>query len=368
MSLRRLRRKNVKIVHVIMKPYGGGAEKLVGTLVDNFVNEGIGAHAVHFVNPKKKKLGAHRTCLDVHNQKSPVAILKLRECIRNICREHSGPVILNAHLVWPLYYAVPASALSDVRLVHTVHNTWNRRRAWKAFRLIDSSIYAFYDRVIAISDAARRKLENRLTFGANGKIRTVQNGVDIWEKYKLSSLKNGERVSMVSVGKLSRQKGFGLAIRAVASIKDEVKRYTIVGDGDGHEHLQELAYRYGVENIVEFVGWQSDIEPFLQEADIQLIPSRWEGFGLVAVEGMAKGLPVVAADVPGLRDVLGSDNEFNILVGERDADLWADAILKLKERVIEKGANLSRDARCRSQKFSTENMVRGYAKVYAEIV
>lgn len=368
MSLNKLRANNVKIVHVITKQYKGGAQELVNTLVDSFVTEGVSACSVSFVNPIGKQLGANRVCLDVQNRKSPAIVLKLRRYIKNICLEHPGPVILHTHLLEPLYYTVPASFDSDVQLVHTVHNTWNRRRAWRAFRVIDSSIYAFYNRIVTISSAAMEKLREWLVFDVGKQIATIRNGIEIWSTYELNSVPHNKRLSLVSVGKMSDQKGFGLAIKAISNIKYRVENYTIVGDGERQEELKKLACRKGVQNIVEFVGWQSDVEPFLEKADIQLIPSRWEGFGLVAVEGMAKGLPIVASDVPGLRDVLGKDNDFNILLGERDPAMWADAITEMKKRMIENGPRLSVNARGRSKKFSKNKMVRRYAKLYADTV
>ena len=70
----------------------------------------------------------------------------------------------------------------------------------------------------------------------------------------------------------------------------------------------------GLEGKVRFLGHVDDVRGLLKKADIFLIPSRWEGFGLAAVEAMNAGLPVIASDVAGLREIVGRTPPSGLLV------------------------------------------------------
>ena len=90
------------------------------------------------------------------------------------------------------------------------------------------------------------------------------------------------------------------------SLKSLISSYTIVGSGPDLEKLQYLSKACGVQDIVNFVGWSDNPGEYYRNSDILLIPSHWEGFGLVAVEGMSTGLPIIASNVEGLNEVVSS--------------------------------------------------------------
>ena len=77
---------------------------------------------------------------------------------------------------------------------------------------------------------------------------------------------------------------------------------------------------------MHFLGYRADTERIYRAADVCVIPSRWEGFGLVAVEAMASGVPVVASDLPGLREVVG---DAALLFPPGDAEALARQIRRL---------------------------------------
>ncbi len=79
----------------------------------------------------------------------------------------------------------------------------------------------------------------------------------------------------------------------------------LVGDGVKRPDLERLAAELKIVERVRFLGNRSDVPDILAAADIYIQPSRWDGFGIAALEAMAAGLPVVVSNVPGLRDVVG---------------------------------------------------------------
>jgi glycosyltransferase involved in cell wall biosynthesis len=112
------------------------------------------------------------------------------------------------------------------------------------------------------------------------------------------------------------------------------------------------------------VGWQSDVARYLREADIVAIPSRWEGFGLQAVEAMASGVPVVASDIPPLREVLG---DAALFVPPDDVGAWRSALVELAPDRARR-ALLRERGLARAPAFAIERMVERYTGLYEEIV
>lgn len=110
---------------------------------------------------------------------------------------------------------------------------------------------------------------------------------------------------ILAAGRLVKEKGFDVAIRAFAQMRDAAARLVILGDGPQEGALARLAADLGVADRVEFVGYVPDISPWLAQARLLLLSSYYEGFGAVLVEALAAGRPVVSTDcTPAVNDLL----------------------------------------------------------------
>jgi glycosyltransferase involved in cell wall biosynthesis len=107
------------------------------------------------------------------------------------------------------------------------------------------------------------------------------------------------KIAALCVGRLEPEKNFALAIDAVAVARKKGHDIglTIVGSGSQLPVLRERAMRLGIVDRVEFAGWQALPLPFYSTADIVLVPSQYEGYGLVIIEALATGIPVLSTDV-----------------------------------------------------------------------
>ena len=92
-------------------------------------------------------------------------------------------------------------------------------------------------------------------------------------------------------------------LRAMRLLPNDIQ-LILVGDGENLEACKTFAERQGLSDRIQFAGNQSDVKAWIAKADVGIQSSKWEGFGLTAVELMAAGKPVVATDVEGLRQVV----------------------------------------------------------------
>jgi glycogen(starch) synthase len=178
------------------------------------------------------------------------------------------------------------------------------------------------------------------------------------------------RRSLLCVGRIVREKGFDLAIEALAKLPQDV-RLDIVGDGPARAELESLAARCGVSNRVTFAGWREphEVDELMQRAGIVVVPSRWrEPFGLIALQGAAAARPVVAFATGGLAEIV-VHGETGLLVDlERGSAGLADAIASLLCDP-ERGDAMGRAARERQRReFDYDCFVSRYEALYRQIV
>jgi glycosyltransferase involved in cell wall biosynthesis len=160
------------------------------------------------------------------------------------------------------------------------------------------------DQVIAISDHAYEQLTTSYRLNRNN-VEMIPHGVDTDRFYP----REGEhptvdetKTTLLYVGRLGARKGLDLPLKALARIDSKDVEFLIVGTGRHEETLRKLTQNLGVAEQVRFLGYIPDKElPMLySSADIFVFPSRYEGFGLVLLEAMACGTPVIGTDAGGI--------------------------------------------------------------------
>jgi glycosyltransferase involved in cell wall biosynthesis len=108
---------------------------------------------------------------------------------------------------------------------------------------------------------------------------------------------------VAALGRLAPEKGFDVLIRALGLLRGDVE-LLLGGDGPERRRLARLAHRLGLGRRVAFRGWVADPTPLWAAADVVAVPSRREGLGLVALEALAAGRPVVASACGGLPEIV----------------------------------------------------------------
>lgn len=360
----------ITILHIITAPCGGGAEILVREFAKQKRIENCEFKVLYF-NKKSdcsKKLNFlnHEYFLDV-GFRSLRSVFEIRKFIKREL-ERSPELVVHVHLTWPMLFVPIATIGLDMELYFTEHDTSNGRRKYPFLKYIERLIYSRFKKVICISEGTRKSLEPWIGKNLSQRIEVIPNGSRLFSFKERQPPENC--VNFISIGSLFPKKGFDRTIKALASWDSDCSwAYTIIGEGPMRKELEGLISKSGVHDKVKLVGWADDIERHLNEADIQLIPSRFEGFGLVAVEGMSTGLPVIASNVDGLAEVLeevtASGAAYLVDAPDDESD-WHKQFTICFEAIkttssFERIAQLSKS---HSQKYTLEKMMNGYCKTY----
>ena len=359
----------MKVLHVINDLRLAGAERLVADLSRAQAANGLTVSVAPLSMSSSGFEDAVRSAnVPLLLPEKPMPIRSPAH-IPRLAKLFPGFDIVHVHLFPAQLWAVCAATTlgkSAPVLVTTEHNTHNGRRGNPLLRPVDAAMYARYARIAAISDATRDALTAYLPATA-AKISVVTNGIDTARFAQTGSA--AERATLfpnvsatasllLSIGRLEVQKDFPTLLRAVALVPNA--HLAIIGDGVLRGDLEALAAFLGIRERVRFLGKRGDIPALLRNADLYVQPSLWEGFGIAAVEAMASGLPVVASDVPGLREVVG---DAGVLVKKGSADGFASAMNRLLADADARTV-LSQKARARAESFTIEACQRAYQTFY----
>ncbi|MBC8135553.1 MAG: glycosyltransferase, partial [Fibrella sp.] len=298
--------------------------------------------------------------------RSPAHIARLRKLFRGYDLVH---VQLFPAQLWVALAAITMGKSAPI-LFTTEQNTHNTRRDIPAFHPIDRLMYSRYDHIAAISDGTRDAMTTYLPETA-GRISVVHNGIDPRrftesgspeERAQLFPQVPATTPLLLCIGRLEPQKDFPNLLRAFAQVPSA--HLAIVGIGPLQAELEALAQTLAIQDCVHFLGRRNDIPALLRNADGYVQASKWEGFGIAAVEAMASGLPLVITDVPGLREVV-ADAGMHVPSGNPDA--LAGAINRLLTSVDQRD-RLSRRARERAQMFSIGASADAYKSLYERLL
>ncbi len=169
--------------------------------------------------------------------------------------------------------------------------------------------------------------------------------------------------SLGAIGRCAPEKGFDVLLRALVELPD--CRLVVLGEGAARPELTRLAEDLGIAGRVEFVGWVDPPWSAQWSFDALVAPSRVEGFGLVAVEAMLAGVPVVASRVGGFAKII-DDGVTGLLVEAEDPRALAAAIRWLTADSERRLAMAKRARDSVDGRFGTEAMARAYEAVFDE--
>ncbi|MGE5508762.1 MAG: glycosyltransferase [Chitinophagales bacterium] len=275
------------------------------------------------------------------------------------------------------------AALAGAPVVYTVHNFvfeaagGARRRLYLACERL---LAPFTTRYIAVSKALQRDLAASARV-APARIAVVYNSITpptspsaeelaaVRQEFGLDQ----ETQVVLCVARLVREKGVDLLLQAAAALQEAERagdrlppfRVLVAGDGPEEASLKELTRSLGLESLVTFAGYRTDVGVLLGLASVVALPSRAEGLSLALLEALAAGRPLVAAKAGGMPEIV-RDGETALLVPVEDPLALAAALRRL---LTDRGlaARLADAARADGRRFTSETMLDETLAVYDQL-
>ncbi len=202
---------------------------------------------------------------------------------------------------------------------------------------------------------------------ARRRIDVIYNGIDT-QRFRPPTVRAVQPPTVVTVGRLVSQKNPLLFVEAAAQVRQAMPeaRFIVVGDGPLRQVMSEQARALGLGDALELAGERRDVERVLSRADAFWLTSSWEGLPNVVLEAMACGVPVVAADVGGTRELLTSGREGFLARPYHVEDFVRYGLTLLRDRELRLAMGAA--ARRRAEQFSLGRMVEGTQAVYDSVL
>ena len=280
--------------------------------------------------------------------------------------------IVHVNSVFALHFAVFPCRLRRVRLVYHEHGLpRNRERSlWARFY---PSLIRRVDHTIAITEAVHQQILSYDVEAAS--VTTVHNGIDPRishgsksREHRPSDDASGQDFTIVQVANFLDWKGHETVIRALARLRDRVPAARVVFHGQSKDlkyeaRLRVLVAEMDLKDAVDFAGYRTDLMEFLDTFDCLVLASRAEPFGLVLLEAMRAGLPVVASNAGGVPEII-TNGVNGLLFGPEDFEGLANALARIAQNP-EAAARLRREGKKTIvDRFSFDAQIAGIQKVF----
>ncbi len=301
---------NHSILHVITTIDLGGAEKQLLTLAACQSEAGFNVEVI-FLKDKPALLEEFLE-LGVKVDLDFAQLGFLKQCLKLRRRKFQQTCIVHAHL--PRAELLCAFALKPKRFIVTRHNSevFFPKGPALLSKLLSRFVLKRSFASISISKAVANYLK------ISGEMSDKQNNHVIYYGTKNTSISPRSNLGSVSgpiqIGTVSRlvpQKNLPLLLGALKELNSQQAlrfNLTIVGSGPLKTELQSLSVDLGIENMVKWQGQLQEIIPFYRSLDVFVLSSDYEGFGLVLLEAMSQGIPVIARKISAIPEVLGEDH------------------------------------------------------------
>ncbi|MCY4147669.1 MAG: glycosyltransferase family 4 protein [Chloroflexi bacterium] len=373
----------MRVVHIIKVTRISGAERHLLILLRGLRGRGVDARLIMLVEPDKpmkdmaaaaQEHGIPLTRLSIRGDYDARLLWRLRRALRA-----TAPDIAHTHLIHADMYGYAAAKLALVDTVISSRHNDDPFRYRPRWRRLNRQLWQRLDAGIAIS-GAMANFATEIEGAPRDKLRIVRYGMDYhWlSDETIQRVRHGLRAELGlpldtpllgMVCRLVRQKGVPYSLEALRRIQSDFPqaRLVIIGDGEKAGELRQLATALGVAERVHWLSWRDDAAELMTALDVLLVPSLWEGFGLVVLEAMARRVPVIASRVSALPEVV-VHGETGLLIEARDVDGLAQAIAQLlSDRALRKYMGLLGTARL-EEHFSAARMVTETVEVYESVL
>jgi len=365
--------KKNKIFYLITELERGGAEILLLDLVKALPKEKFDIKVGYLrgqgtLSDEFKANNIDVTFFNIRSRFDIIGIFKLVNFLKRHCFD-----IVHTHLIDADIFGCIAAKIAKVPvIVSTKHNTDTFRKKKMPAVWLDTFLANNSTKVIAVSAAVKDFLIKFQKINPNN-IEIIHNGVDLRKINRTIDIKQAKTALGINpddhvvgcIARFDEQKGHRYLVEAMDKVSAKIKHvfFVFVGVGELEAKIKERINQLNLNDKVKFLGQRDDINNILSALDVFVLPSVWEGLGIVLLEAQAACLPVVATKVDGIVEVV-KDGVTGLLVPAKDAQSLAAAIINLIED-HDKACRYGKNGReFVSQNFSIEKMTKKIETLY----
>lgn len=370
-------------------PLQGGIESSVRNLSKGLKDAG---HEVFIFAPnypnweeKEKNIFRYKTISFFYNGFQYVIPIPSQSKMKEKINSLNLDVIHSNHPFLVGSEALKYSQKLDIPIVMTYHSKYEDQFFYIPLlpelisrKIIKKVVYNYCrkcDAIIAPSSAIKKiTIENQV----NRPIYVIPSGINvnrfsentgrkelIRNKYNIK----GNEILLVTASRIAKEKNVDFLIRVFKLIRDSKKnvKFMIIGEGGVREEMEQTAKNLGLGDSVIFTGFLStkDMASYYQAGDIFVFASLTETQGLVAVEAMAAGLPVVAIKASGVEDMVKNGND-GILTDNNEENFVENVIKLIEDEDLRK--KMSENAKMNSQEFSINPWINKVSNLYRDLM
>ena len=351
-------RKN-NILHISRTMDIGGAERIVYQLSSDLKDEFDSVHVASTGGLWESELSAkeiqHHKILDI-DSKNPLTVIKILYSIGQIIKNNEITIVHTHHRMAAFYIRLLKLFNSRLTHVYTAHNVFKDKLPLYRFALKNA-------KSVAVGEAVNKNLKEDVVITDS---RVIYNGVVLKETDdQVDEIISYNGIKLGCIARLSEQKGLTYLLDAMSLLTIKGIRLFIVGDGELRNELENKVKELDLQDSVTFLGYRKDIVECINSFDFCVLPSVFEGFGLVAIEAFMNSKTLVATDIPGLNEVVTNKN--GILVPAKDPAALASAIDKLAMDATLRQELASQAKKDYENKFSYPSFLENYRELYREL-
>ena len=350
----------------------GGLEKVVISLINHIDRSQFDIHVICLAGRGKlfEQISVEKDKVLIIDKKAGIdlsAIFAVKRFLKSRKIE-----IVHAHNFGPLIYtglAVRLMLWGRPLVIYSEHN--------QVYRQIKSGVLKtrFYislaDRIVTVSDKLKQFYQDEL--GVTKGIETIYNGIcgvsdddEVVSRLDLS-LRDTDFVFGTAVV-LTEQKGIIYLLEAAAELRDSANdiKIIIAGDGPLKQMLERYSRENGLSDMVQFIGYRSDVHNLLKMFDVYVLPSLWEGLPLALLEAMSAGKPVIATDVGGNAEIV--EHKVNgLVVNAADSKALGRAMMDIYQAREELGMYQDVNKEKFTRMFSLDSMILNHERLYSSL-
>ena len=278
-------------------------------------------------------------------------------------QQYGSPDVIYSHYLHNTLKAIPIRQKYHIPIVAMEH--WSQMAYIPIPKSTISTakrVYSSIDQLLTVSSALKDNILRQIGIDST----VVPNMVGQEFHYLPSEQSKKDSIQLITTGRLIPEKHFDMLIQAIANIPSLPLRLSIIGNGAEKYKLQQLINKLQIEHKVRLLGHKSkqEIVTLLQQSDIFVLPSQSETFGVAYIEALACGLPIIATDCGGPRDIVTKEN--GLLIPTNNQTALEQAITRLSNNLNQYDRQaIANDCQ---KRFASDNIAKHITQILEQII